>query len=97
MSEIPIPISELAYVCHNNARLDELVRVDGIDSMSEVNNLLDISPNKLAENVETGEYVGQGTVQMEGTIDVDKHTYRFEMEYWFDETGGGMTTFYPAN
>lgn len=97
MTDISVPLEELAYVCHNNAELDGLVRVNGIDSMSVVDQLRGFSPNDLANNIKTGEYTGDGSVQMEGTVEVEGTPYRFEMEYWFDDTGGGMTTFSPAN
>lgn len=95
MTTIEVPLEELAYVCHTNAELDALIRTNGIDSQSVVQQLKSFTPNDLAENIESGEYIGQGTVQMEGTVEVDSTAYKFEMEYWFDETGGGMTTFSP--
>lgn len=95
MTDVVIPLEELAYVCHNNAELDALVRTNGIDSRSVVQQLKGFTPNDLAENVESGEYIGDGTVKMEGTVEVESTKYKFEMEYWFDQTGGGMTTFSP--
>lgn len=93
MSDIQIPVEDLAKTAHRNAEVNELITAPGIDDVSLHNNLTSLPFSELENNIDKGEYVGNNTAVIEGYIEVDGEDFYFEITYKFDGTGHGSVEY----
>lgn len=96
MASVNIPLEDIARVAHQNAKSANLVEVRDVRDNGLATTLSNLATTEVTSNVESGEYVGKGTVQIEGTVEVNGTPVSFELSYWFEDDGGAKATFYPS-